>query len=701
MSDADAARRALAAAAEDRADEVARRWLELGVDGPTYDNVEPAHEQAGLRESWLSPLARLLGPALRGSPAHRAVYLDQRTGFVPEGSTAAERVALIAEHLPVELPAIAALLAGPAVTAADAEQLLAELHAPLVQPPEPGDLRVLLIGDCVMPDIRLFLPEAVRRQAGVGVDAEHVGFNAGWRTLEPEDIARRATVVPPALIGLSLFTYEGIPAYRALVEDARRLRGQALRDRVADCVAVLGATLEAIREATDAPVLVHAVCGMPIGARRLRARFVPAQWPSRGRLIREMTAQVAALVDATENAILLDEDALVREAGGLRAVAGPVLGPEYAGAWFHPSRFGPQLAGAYADVLGSVALLGRAKVLLVDLDNTLWQGVMADGPVVHDLDGQRLLRQLRDAGVLLVALSKNDPANIRWEEMALEPEDFVLHKVDWRPKPQGVSEAVAELDLAPGAFVLLDDNPAERALVEENVPGVRSLDPADPAAWRSLRRWLELPSTTQTEEARRRTEMYREAASRRQAMGGEHDYAAMMASLELRAELRPADVRDLERVVELVQRTNQFNTTTRRRTAAEVRALLDDADVDVHVASLGDRFGDLGVVAVSIVERRPEGSEVDAFVMSCRAMGFGLEQLVLAELVAGRPDVPWTGRFTPTDRNGPAAGLFAAAGFAEQDAGRWVLAPGGPGPDRPPWFAAAQISGVSGPSVSR
>jgi FkbH-like protein len=539
-----------------------------------------------------------------------------------------------------------------------------------------------MIGDCVMPEIRLFLPAYFR-----GVQSTHVQFHANWDGFRPEAVAAQIELMRPNLIGLSLFSHNATPAYAALRQEAKQLDPSALRERIAFCMEQLESAVEAIRAVTDAPIVVHSPAVIPLTR---RDRFLPTP---RGvkRLISELREQIAGLAEASENVIHLDETALVKPLGGRKAAAKRLLSSSYRDAWWHPMRFGPVAAAEYADVLKSIRLVGSAKALFVDFDNTLWQGVMADGPVAHNYEGQELLRELRRAGVLLIALSKNDPANIRWEEMRLQPEDFVLHKISWRPKPEAVAEAIHELDLAPQAFLMLDDNPAERALVEENVPGVRVLDPADPFAWRTLHRWLDAPSTKQTPEALKRTEIYREAAERRRALSAGVDYGSMLASLELVATARDATEADLERVLELVQRTNQFNTTTRRHSRSEIAAMLKSDDHRVVLAGLRDRFGDLGVVAVVIVDHsQPAVAEIDSFVMSCRAMGFGLEYLVLSELTSDRPELDWTGRFIATDRNGPAAELYAGAGFtAGADAETWTLSPDAPRPQRPSWFGPA------------
>jgi FkbH-like protein len=665
----------VAARLESRREDLVRLWLDLADAGPTYAPAPTDPDTLeDLINGYVRPLARLLVDSLKGSSLHRSLYLDMRAFYLQEHSPA-DRPAVIAAHLPAELDAIALL-----ASHACARDALEELHAPLLVQPSPNVQRLLMIGDCIMFETRLFLQAAYAPEAGL--QTTHVNFHADYHGFRAEEVLAQIERMRPTLIGLSLFSHNATPGWVALRMDTQRgLPRKAMRKRVTGLVDSLRETVGVIRTATDAPILVHAPAAVPLSRKEIYRPGIGIK-----RLVQEMNAQLAEFVEASENVLLLDEAEIAQKLGGRRAAGARLLAPHYRPMWIHPLRMGPPLADEYADVLASVDLVGSAKAIFVDFDNSLWDGVMADGPVAHRRERQELLKELRRAGVLLIALSKNDPANIRWDEMALEPDDFVLQKISWRPKPEGAAEAIEELDLAAKAFILLDDNPAERALVVENVVGVRALDPADPFAWRTLRRWLAMPSTKLTPEALQRTEIYRQAAERRRAMGEVQDYGQMLASLKLRAEVRKAQESDLERVLELVQRTNQFNTTTRRHSRSELRELMSSKDQTVLVSSLRDRFGALGVVAVVIVDRSvPAQAEIDSFVMSCRAMGLGLEYLLLGELTSEQPDVVWRGRFVPTDRNAPAAGLYAGAGFT-QDGEMWTLAPDAARPERPSWF---------------
>jgi FkbH-like protein len=677
----------LAGALEVRTEQLVKTWEDLGEAGPTFASADagPA-EQA--RARYLRPLARLLIGGLRGSADHAAVYLDERLRYVDQALAGAERSRLLEDVIGAEILDLAAL-AQPTVAAADAAAVLRSFHAHLFDPPE-DPVKVLFIGDCLFVETRAFLLPAARA-LGAPVEVRQIFFSARQSIDEPNAAIRSAIEAhEPDVIGVSLFTFEGVPPYAA----AWRQAAFGLRRRNARLIggltAMLGEAIEDIRAVSDATIVVHAPGGIPLHPLRRRAGILPAQSRAQRALLADLREAIGGpngLVHGTKNTMLLDEWETVAAAGGPRTAAGPLFDEaDVPSGYAHTTAFGPRLADRYAEIVADFRTVGRAKALFVDFDNTLWAGVMADGDVVHDADAQRLLLELKQAGVLLIALSKNAVENIRWDECLLKPEDFVLLKVNWRPKPDNVAQAISELDLAASAFVLLDDNPAERALVTENVPGVRALDPAEPSTWRTLRNWLEFPSTTQTAEAARRTELYREAATRRSALSNGHDYAEMMASLRLRHEVRPATAADHERALELAQRTNQFNTTTRRWSAAEIEGFLADPGVGLYVATLKDRFGDLGVVALVVFSRSTR--TFDSVVMSCRAMGFGLEVALMRQVMEAEGPGSFTGLFEATERNSPARDLFERCGFSALDAAAttWHFDASGSLPDAPSWL---------------
>jgi FkbH-like protein len=199
---------------------------------------------------------------------------------------------------------------------------------------------------------------------------------------------------------------------------------------------------------------------------------------------------------------------------------------------------------------------------------------------------------------------------------------------------------------------------------------------------------LSFPNTARTEEARQRTELYRARRERAAALHTPLDYPAMMASLGLRVGFGPAADREVERIAELVQRTNQFNTTTTRYPRAQLAELLHSHGHGIYVATLADKFGSMGLVAVAVVRRDGPLRVFEAFVMSCRAMGLGLEQLVVRRVIdaEGGPGVRFIGRYVPTERNDPCRALWERSGFVAVAGDEWALEPGAPRPAEPPWF---------------
>lgn len=670
--------------------QIVDRWFQNQFDPALIQRYDVAGvsgaDPADLRRRFVGPLLDLLLLALATEESrYLDLYLDERHRYAPHLQAPEVRREFFTTLLPADEAAL--LEAVDVRSRSGLEAWLSTLHAPLRTEAHGQPLRLLALGDCLLGELRVFLTGAARR-SGWTLDLRQLYFSAPQgRNLGPDQAVQMLETFPADLIAMSFLSYEGVPPYPALLRDADRLSPAELVQRVDAILAMIRHYVEALRQRTDAPFLLHNASGLPLTPWRRRLAFLPSHSAGRRRALAALNEGLTALAAALPNVILIDE-AGVSTAAGARRASEPVVAPRLVpDAYFHASRLGEFLVPPYEDVIQSYRNLSRTKVLCVDFDNTIWDGVMAEGPVLQYPERQHLLRRLREAGILLVAVSKNDPGSIRWNEMVLTSDDFVLSKISWDLKSRSIKAAADQLDLGLDSFVLLDDNPVERELVVQELSKVRALDSADPRTWAWLERMLDFPNTRMTEESRLRTELYRQQAQRKEALASEVDYPAMMASLGLIAEFGIAGPRDLDRVTELVQRTNQFNTTTIRYGKQALQQMLTDPTRAVYAVNLGDKFGVVGLVGVVIVVRVAEGVVLDSFIMSCRAMGFELERLMLAEVRrAEGMDRRMIGRFIPTDRNGPASRLYAGHGFAPVSETEWELAPGAQGPETPPWF---------------
>lgn len=285
------------------------------------------------------------------------------------------------------------------------------------------------------------------------------------------------------------------------------------------------------------------------------------------------------------------------------------------------------------------------KVIAIDCDNTLWKGVCGeDGAngielTPGHLELQKTLVRQHEAGMLLCLCSKNNPADVEavfraHPDMPLREEHLICSRVNWSPKSANLKSLSEELELSLDSFVFLDDSPMECAEVRAHCPSVLTLQ--IPQAQEQIAGFLDhvwvFDQTGATEEAKQRTEQYRQNRARKQAQAQATDLETFLASLELKIDLSPLQPDHLNRVAELVQRTNQFNLTTIRRRASEIEALLSAGALEAFVVHVRDRFGDYGLVGALLVHRTAESLEVDTFVLSCRVLGRGVEQRIVREL---------------------------------------------------------------------
>ena len=281
------------------------------------------------------------------------------------------------------------------------------------------------------------------------------------------------------------------------------------------------------------------------------------------------------------------------------------------------------------------------KAIALDCDDTLWAGICGeDGPEGVVLDAprralQELMAERRRAGMLLALCSKNNPEDVAatfraHPEMPLAPGDFVARRINWDSKAANLASLAEELELGLDTFILVDDNPKEVREVEAGAPQVLAL--LLPARAEEIPGFLAhvwaFDRARATEEDRRRGEMYSQRAERARAARSSASLEEFLASLELDVKIAPLEPAQVDRVAQLTMRTNQMNATCIRRTAAEISRLGEEC-LTVHVT---DRFGSYGLCGAIVFRVAALALEVDTFLLSCRALGRGVEHRMVARL---------------------------------------------------------------------
>jgi FkbH-like protein len=330
-------------------------------------------------------------------------------------------------------------------------------------------------------------------------------------------------------------------------------------------------------------------------------------------------------------------------------------------------------------------IVPRRKVLALDLDNTLWGGVVGedglDGlKLDHEFPGnihlriQRELLELRHRGVLLVLLSKNNEADVRQAfellpDMILKWDDFAARKVNWNHKYENLREASRELGLGLDSFAFLDDSDYEREQMRQAIPEVLILnETSDPLqTLRALWETDAFDSLSVSKEDRRRHKDYALRVARN-VEAHQDDLGAFLKSLEMEATIEEIGSSNMERVVTMLGKTNQFNLTTRRHSRAQVQAMLGLSDSIPLALRLRDKFGDQGIIAVLLAI--PSGDNgtlvVDNFLVSCRALGRGVEDALWAAMLrrANRQRMRRVeAEYIPTARNSIVASLYDRLGL--------------------------------------
>jgi FkbH-like protein len=458
-----------------------------------------------------------------------------------------------------------------------------------------------------------------------------------------------------------------------------------------------GQLLELCRVAHERSGAEVVLCNFALPARhdpgQFRSRTLASDWNFRKSVNLELGMRSPPFVK------LCDAEFLANRTGGLAA--------ENARGWFESKQLwsAPMLVTICREAAFLVSNLRKApkKVLVLDLDNTLWGGVVAEDGVegleIGDTSPrgeafkafQRCVAALKERGVLLAVCSKNDHERAiepfeKHPEMVLRLEDFAAFKANWQPKPDNLSQIALELNLGLDSLVFVDDNPAEIEIVRQFAPAVSAIllgpDPSDYVGQLQDCRLFEIESIT-AEDAQRALQ-YRTQAERKALEASSVDMDTYLESLEMKATIREFTPEDTPRLAQLINKSNQFNLTTKRRTEAEVAEVASDPNYICFSMRLRDRFGDNGLISVVIGKVSGQTLEIDTWLMSCRVLKRQVEETMLNELLViakARGCTRVVGIYLPTSKNGMVREFYSQMGFkavsCTGERGEYVLEVGG------------------------
>lgn len=355
----------------------------------------------------------------------------------------------------------------------------------------------------------------------------------------------------------------------------------------------------------------------------------------------------------------------------------------------------PELAFNIANIIKSV--FGKNKKLLaLDLDNTLWGGVIGDDGVEGIEIGkenaeaesydefQRYVKEHKNLGVILAVCSKNDYENavmgLEHPESVLSPDDFISIMANWESKDRNIAAIAEELSILPESIVFADDNPAERHIVSEQL-GVAAPELTSPESYiRTLDRNGYFEVTSFSEDDLKRNDMYRENIQRERQRQSFENYEDYLLSLDMHAVIEDFRPVFLQRITQLTNKSNQFNLTTKRYTISEMEALSEDNRYIRLYGRLKDRFGDNGIVSVVIGEKRKDTLHIELWLMSCRVLKRDMELAMLDSLVkrCREEGIRYIrGYYFKTQKNAMVRELYGDFGFIKtEDNGsdtQWLL----------------------------
>ncbi|TET28401.1 MAG: HAD-IIIC family phosphatase [Candidatus Bathyarchaeum sp.] len=397
----------------------------------------------------------------------------------------------------------------------------------------------------------------------------------------------------------------------------------------------------------------------------------------------ELNQRLAELYKKSSQVYVVDLEGAASKHGKSRCLDPKLY---YRGSLVFSESFLPVIADEYMAYIKALKNLTR-KCIVLDLDNVMWGGIIGedgiegiqlgnDSPGNVYKDFQRVLLSYYNRGILLAINSKNNPEDAlkairEHPHMLLREKHFVAIRINWRNKVQNMTELAKEINIGLDSMAFMDDNPREREQMKQALPQVLVVDlPSSPFLYRqTLENLNDFNVLALTEEDKKRGEMYHARKKREELRTSISSLEDFLKSLEMKIVIKHADDLGLPRIVRMVNKTNQFNLTTRRYTDAEIRKMKEAKnEFVIYSLQVSDKLGDEGIVGVAIIRKEQKMWTLDSFLLSCRVIGRKVETAFLAKIVADAKEQgvsTLVGECIPTQKNAPVKNFYSSYGFEE------------------------------------
>lgn len=351
------------------------------------------------------------------------------------------------------------------------------------------------------------------------------------------------------------------------------------------------------------------------------------------------------------------------------------------------SKKGFELIAREIKLLINTYKYGSKKVLVLDMDNTLWGGIIGEDEIKLSNDGigkiyldfQKKIKKLKNLGILLAVCSKNNYKDgikgLNHRNSILKEDDFIIKKINWNDKASNINEILSELNLGASSLVFIDDNPVEREYIQSILDNV--CVPSFPEDIYTLNSWFmdvieeNFAKINLTKEDLQKQEQYI-AKIKRDTISKDISYEDFLKSLNIKIDFFIDDDQHIERYAQMTQKTNQFNLTSKRYTIADIRNFIDNSSYKVIAINYKDKFANEGITGLVILYKQDKYIEIDTFLLSCRILKRGVEKAIFHKLEELYPCDDIVGIYLETEKNEQTKDLYCVYGFEKIDNNKFI-----------------------------